>query len=225
MLHCRPFGRRFWQACLRPREKFYFPNRTSAALEERALVPSALLFFASAFLAGFVYSSFFEWVLHRFLMHRPLGFFRYPFRAHALTHHQTFGGKESYHLLDPKNRKVIRMAWWNAPLLLALHAPLALLASQAAGSWWVGAGFLAAFLSYYGLYEYFHWCMHVPQRRWFQSTRLFRWVDGHHRMHHIQPTKNLNVVLPLADVVFRTRLAWSAYRGQSQAKIAPVAKE
>jgi hypothetical protein len=33
------------------------------------------------------------------------------------------------------------------------------------------------------------------------------WIDQHHRLHHLKPMRNLNVVLPLADFVFRTRIA------------------
>jgi hypothetical protein len=68
-------------------------------------------------------------------------------------------------------------------------------------------GFMAAVILYYGLYEYLHWCMHVPRTRRFQSSRLFRWIDRHHRLHHLQPGRNLNVVLPIADFLFRTRLS------------------
>jgi len=157
-----------------------------------------------AFVAGLVYASFFEWTLHRFLMHRPMLFLTYPFKAHAITHHQAFGAGKNYHLLEEKHRNVIRMAWWNAPVLIALNVPVGVLAAWWIGSWWIVPGFLSAFLAYYGLYEYFHWCMHVPRPRWFQETRLFRWINKHHRLHHLQPTRNLNVVLPIADFLFRT---------------------
>jgi len=32
-------------------------------------------------------------------------------------------------------------------------------------------------------------------------------VDQHHRLHHLEPMRNLNVVFPIADFVFRTRLS------------------
>lgn len=161
-----------------------------------------------SFVLGIVYSSFFEWTLHRFLMHRPFVLLKYPFRAHAITHHSTFGAGDDYHLQKPEDRKVVRMAWWNAPALLALNAPVALLAAWAVGSWWVVPGFVAAFAFYYGMYEYLHWCFHVPNpQRWFQETAVYRWIDRHHRLHHLRPHRNLNVVLPIADFCLRTRIA------------------
>lgn len=153
---------------------------------------------------GVVYASFFEWVLHRHVMHRIFLFLRYPFRAHALTHHGIFDGGQDYHLRSDEHAGKVRMAWWNAPVLLLVNAPVAVLVAWAVGSVWAGGGFMAAIAVYYAAYEYLHWCMHVPRPRWFQSTRLFRRLDRHHRMHHLRPDRNLNVVLPLADVVVGT---------------------
>lgn len=160
----------------------------------------------SAFVGGLIYGSFFEWALHRFVLHRPFLFVRHPYLAHAVTHHGRFGSGEDYHLLRESDKHLVRMGWWAAPLLLLVNAPAGILAARAVGSWWVLPGFLAAMASYYAAYEYFHWCMHVPRRRWFQSTRLFRWLDRHHRIHHLAAGRNLNVVFPLADWILGTRL-------------------
>jgi hypothetical protein len=166
-----------------------------------------LLALLLAFLGGLVYGSFFEWTLHRFMMHRPFLFVTYPFKTHAITHHGTFGSGRTYHLRSEEHRHLVTMAWWNAPILFVANAPVGLLAAWLIGSWWIVPGFMAAVFLYYGLYEYLHWCMHVPVPRRIQSTRLFRWIDQHHRLHHLQPMRNLNVVLPIADFVFRTRLS------------------
>lgn len=170
------------------------------------VIPLAVALLLS-FAGGVVYASFFEWTLHRFLMHRPLLFVTYPFQAHAITHHGTFGSGRDYHMLIEDHRDVVTMAWWNAPVLFLINVPASLLAAWLIGSWWGVAGFMAAVMLYYGLYEYLHWCMHVPRARPFQSSRLFRWIDRHHRLHHLDPTRNLNVVLPIADLVLRTRLS------------------
>jgi len=157
-----------------------------------------------AFIALFLYASFFEWLLHRFLMHQP--FWSYPFRAHALIHHGIFRSGPSYFLREEEseeNRKNITFAWWNAPVILGLHAPLV---------FWVQHlleiniffGGMAALGCYYFLYEYLHFCMHVPKARWFEKAAWFAWLDAHHHMHHKQHLRNLNVVLPLADIIFQT---------------------
>ena len=156
---------------------------------------------AAGFIALFFYASFFEWVLHRFLMHQPLWW--YPYHAHALVHHGTFRAGPSYFLSENGSLKKIRFAWWNAPLILGLHAPL-LLGVRYLLQADIFFGGMAALGFYYFLYEYFHFCMHVPKARWFETTALFAWLDAHHHQHHKRHLSNLNVVLPLADLFLGT---------------------
>jgi hypothetical protein len=156
---------------------------------------------AVAFVALFVYASFFEWALHRFLMHHP--WWSYPFKAHALVHHGIFRSGPTYFLSRPENRQKIRFAWWNAPLILCLHAPV-LFWMQLLFDSSIFVGGMAALGWYYFLYEYLHFCMHVPKERWVESTAWFHWLDAHHHMHHKRHLSNLNVVFPLADLLFGT---------------------
>lgn len=161
---------------------------------------------AAVFAAAVVYASFFEWTLHRFLLHRPLGSFDYPFRAHTLTHHHIFNAFDGYHLKEEAHKDKVPFAWWNAPVLIGLHTPALYFLEKAAGFpvLWPA---VAAMAAYYGAYEGFHWVMHVPKGRWIEKTAAFRFLDRHHRLHHLFQYKNFNVVLPLADVILRTRIA------------------
>lgn len=155
----------------------------------------------TAFFCFLVYASFFEWTLHKYLMHTP--FWQYPFRAHALVHHGLFRTGDDYFLPDAKVIRKVRFAWWNAPFIIILHTPVILwLQWMLTTNIFVGA--LSALILYYFLYEYLHYSMHIPKRRWFETTAWFRWLDSHHHMHHKRHFNNLNVVLPLADIVFGT---------------------
>ena len=64
-------------------------------------------------------------------------------------------------------------------------------------------------IAYYALYEYLHYCMHLPKNRRFERTRFFQFVQTHHRLHHLYYMRNLNVVVPIADFVLRTRIPLS----------------
>jgi hypothetical protein len=154
-----------------------------------------------AFLGFTVYASFFEWTLHKYLMHTPV--WQYPFRAHAVVHHGLFRTGDKYFLTDVDILPKVRFAWWNAPFIIGLHLPAIVLLQL-----WIGAlilpGAVAALSLYYALYEYLHYCMHVPLGRALENSRWFRWLDSHHHMHHKRHFNNLNVVLPLADLVFGT---------------------
>src|ERR1044071_1004277 len=94
---------------------------------------------AIGFVAATIYASFFEWILHRYIMHRPLWKFRYPFERHALIHHHVFKADETYHLIDEKDAETIPMAWWNGPVLVLVGSIPFLILSWITGHW----GFLA----------------------------------------------------------------------------------
>lgn len=160
---------------------------------------------AAVFAAAIVYASFFEWTMHRFLMHRPLPFFDYPFRTHTLTHHHIFNAFGGYHLQGEAHKDKVTFSWWNAPVLIGMHLPVLYFLQKAADFpvFWPA---LAALLAYYTAYETLHWLMHVPKERWIERTTGFRFLDRHHRLHHLFQYKNFNVVFPLADVVLRTRI-------------------
>ena len=153
-----------------------------------------------------VADSFFEWLLHRFVMHRPLGSFDYAFRAHALVHHRIFKADGTYHLHDPGDAHTIPMAWWNGPVLIVLMLVPFIGAGWALGSPAVFWGALLAHCTYYSVYETLHWCMHQPQNRRVERTGFFFRLNGHHLLHHRYMRKNFNVVLPLADLCLGTLL-------------------
>ena len=154
-----------------------------------------------------VYASFFEWNLHRFFMHRPVWKFDYAFKAHAVVHHQTFKADHTYHLLDEKDKWTIPMAWWNGPALTAISTAMFLPFIN----WLFDLPFAWVFISmtifgYYLVYEYLHWCMHLPKKRGLERSGLFFRHNGHHLLHQRYRHKDFNVVLPLADFCLGTLL-------------------
>src|SRR5204862_1162048 len=62
----------------------------------------------------------------------------------------------------------------------------------------------ATILVYSGAYEGLHVLMHRPMIGWIERSRPFRFIEHHHRLHHVHMGKNFNVVLPLADLTLGT---------------------
>ncbi len=167
---------------------------------------SFLLWFAIGILSGLIASSFFEWLLHRYIMHRPLGPFRYPFERHALIHHHIFKADHTYHIIRESDKHTVPMAWWNGPALIAVGLIPFLIVSFLLERWGVVCGAATMITIYYGVYEYMHWCMHVPKKRTLERSGIFFRLNGHHLLHHRYMHKNFNVVLPLADLCLGTLL-------------------
>lgn len=168
--------------------------------------------FGVGFGAAVAFASLFEWAFHRFFMHRPVWRFEYSFRAHALVHHQTFKADHTYHLVDERDKETIPMAWWNGPALIAMCTVPMLAVAWSLGQWGLLAGAVPAFIAYYGVYEYMHWCMHLPKSRRLERSWIFRRLNGHHLLHHRYMHKNFNVVFPLADLLLGTLILRSKLR-------------
>jgi hypothetical protein len=173
------------------------------------LITDFLFWAAVGALVAMVFSSFFEWGLHRYVMHRPLRWFRYPFRTHTLVHHRIFRADHTYHLTNEEDKHTIPMAWWNGPVLILLCLIPFGLAAYSLGEWGLLVGSSLTFCAYYAAYEYLHWCMHLPRRRGVERSGLFFRLNGHHVLHHRYMHRNFNVVLPLADLFLGTLMVRS----------------
>ena len=171
-------------------------------IEETSLTPIIFAQEALAFVVFFVYGSYFEWAFHKYLFHSPK-YIRRTFNAHTLVHHQIYKGDDTYSLAEGQEPEHVAMDWWALVAFLGVHLPI-LWAVQKLTHWHCLWGGLAAIAAYYGLYEYLHWCMHVPDQRPFEKWGAYRFIREHHRVHHVHMMKNLNVILPVADLTLGT---------------------
>lgn len=181
------------------------------------------------FLSGVTFASLFEWVLHRYFMHRPTAGFRYPFERHALVHHRIFKADHTYHLIHEHDKETVPMAWWNGPVLVALTLVPFLILALMVQKWGILCGAAVASAGYYAAYEYMHWCMHLPRKRQLERSGIFFRLNGHHLLHHRYMHKNFNVVLPLADLclgtlMLRSKVAFAQAQGPSVPNVQPKAR-
>jgi hypothetical protein len=158
-----------------------------------------------AFIATWFYGSFFEWTLHRNIMHKKT-WISYPFELHAMIHHKLFSYDETFHATSDKAlahvtftpRDYILLLLFNLPVFagleLLLGAPIML-------------GATIAVLGYLCAFDLVHWAFHVPKGRFFENFGPYRWLKQHHLLHHRYQNRNLNVVFPLADFVMGTRVS------------------
>ena len=193
----------------------------------RPMFLSPFLWCLVGFAGTVVFGSFFEWTLHRFVLHRPLRFFRYPFDTHAMVHHKIFRADHTYHVQYKTDQAKIPMAWWNGPVLI-LAGCLPFTAMAALTSWCLLLGAFVAACTYYATYEYLHWCMHKPKHRVVERSGIFFLLNGHHLLHNRYMNKNFNVVLPLADLclgtlIVRSKVCFAQARGEGLPDVQPNA--
>jgi sterol desaturase/sphingolipid hydroxylase (fatty acid hydroxylase superfamily) len=128
-----------------------------------------------------VYSSVFEYVTHRVVLHGTSG---YLHQAHD-RHHETWGKNDEglYVRFGPPLAVV--------GLLLANCIPLFVLDAWGAG---IGAGALIAFVAYYLAYEELHWRIHLGR-----LPRWLGWMRKHHFAHHRGEAGRYGVLVPVWD--------------------------
>ena len=164
----------------------------------------------SAALVTIVQASFFEWAFHRYWLHRPW-LPKHTFTAHTLIHHQLCKHDDTFHVHDDEQEEALHFQWWGGPVLILINMiPWVLIgwALSSAGLvlpyWSMLAASVVTMSLYYAGYEGFHYLMHKPALPFIMRTRWFRFLEHHHRIHHVHMDRNLNVLLPLADLVLGT---------------------
>jgi hypothetical protein len=162
------------------------------------------VFLPAAVAAAIIQTSLFEWVYHRYWLHRP---WLPPqmFTAHTLVHHQLCKHEDTFHVTEHEQEEALTFQWWGGPVLVSINLfPWALVTwwQRDSGLPWVPAlcAMAGIMMLYYFAYEGFHYLMHKPSIGWIERTRMFRFLKQHHQLHHIYMGKNFNVVLPLADL-------------------------
>jgi len=159
-------------------------------------------------MVGVLQASLFEWIYHRYWLHRP---WLPPqmFTAHTLVHHQLCKHEDTFHVTEEEQEEALSFQWWGGPVLTAINAiPWAIAALLTRGTgypgWVVTATVAGTILVYYIVYESLHYQMHKPTVPFIERSRFFQFIKNHHRLHHVYMGKNFNVVLPLADLVLGT---------------------
>ena len=157
-----------------------------------------------------VQSSFFEWAFHRFWLHRPW-LPKDCFTTHTLIHHQLSKFDDTFHVVEKEQEEALHFQWWGGPFLVSLNIVPWVLAAWALSS--LGAelpylvfliGFSVTAFAYYAGYESMHYFMHKPTVAFVERSRWFQFLKRHHQIHHFHMNRNLNVLVPLADLVLGT---------------------
>ena len=191
------------------------------------LSASAWAFFG-AFLAISLVNAFFEYFLHRYVLHRPaiplLGrFYRQHTLHHALTRIARRPSRDGRGLLFVENKFPIEepeqgegsfFPWYTLAVFFAVLLPLFALLNWLAPAvpWFLGG--LAALTFSLILYELLHAINHWPLDRWLPLIEHRRWgwfwrpVYSFHLRHHAVIDCNESISgffgLPVADWLFRT---------------------
>jgi hypothetical protein len=141
-------------------------------------------------------------VVHKYLLHRPIPGLTFAYRIHTLYHHKffthnhvTWQSPRDFHIVFFPPLVVAGFCLLGAPLL---YAGLSLLTEPNTALLGSATGVL-----YFFGYEVIHFCSHLPSHHWLiRRIPYLRLMREHHRHHH-NPKRmhraNFNIVLPIWD--------------------------
>jgi hypothetical protein len=184
------------------------------------LLASVALALAVCLLIG----SIVEWMVHRWLMHRPtrLPGLRLAYDHHHRAHHWINFPPDQYIQAGPVQYVPLwrgrldqvatsRVAWTlTVASHFAFYGVFALLSAVLPAWWWTGNVVFAATVSVTAvvllvLFIRVHDAMHYPGLSpLLERLAFFRWLDHHHYIHHIDTGANTNFLLPLGDLLLGT---------------------
>lgn len=155
--------------------------------------------------AAFLFANFFEWTVHRELMHRPRIIIKPLYGKHALMHHRVYRWGDMA-IRDWRELPFVLLSAVNIFLVVTIMSVLALVPGMLLGPN-VGWLVLITEASYVLSYELLHLSYHLPEGHPVRRIGLIRRLGEHHSRHHeprLMRKWNLNVTIPLADWVLGT---------------------
>jgi len=180
----------------------------------------ALALTLAAVAVAVVVISFLEHTAHWLLLHRSglarrfgrrLPVLNALFREHAVKHHGRWY-RVFDHEPDPVGRWHNIAASWGSTLSgLVLVTPPTLVVIYIVPAFGLplAVSFVAGAIAHNRAWNALHTWMHLPECRpgWLYRRpcwAVFRFMARHHYLHHEQPNRNLNLVVPLADYLLGT---------------------
>ena len=158
------------------------------------------------FIAGALYTHFFEYFYHRFALHKGLPALKFLKKSH--TQHHWFFNDPNFQRRDLEALQNITTKWYVFPLLFIGHYLFAL---KFVSHEYIPTLFLGIII-HFSVFEISHWFTHVKGNLFDKIMlqvpvfgRCRAWQIRHHRIHHDWPLYNFNFTIPaLGDEAFRT---------------------
>lgn len=150
-------------------------------------------------------SNFYEWLVHKRVLHKRLKPFEIIYDKHTPMHHMIYV-EEDMALHDAREFRLILIPAMGVLGIVLAAAPvafgLAYLWSTAAG--WL---FLLTASLFMVSYELLHLSYHAPADSFIGRRKVIGWLRAHHARHHdprLMQRFNFNVTVPLFDWIMGT---------------------
>jgi hypothetical protein len=169
-------------------------TRVALAWTDLLVIPAVILL-----------ANFFEWRVHKVVLHRRWWPFEVIYDRHTPMHHMIYVEED----MAIRNLKEFRLVLIPAMGVLGIVITAAPIAIGLAHVWSGGAGwlFLLTASLFMVSYEVLHLCYHAPADSFIGRRHIIRVLRTHHARHHdprLMQRYNFNVTVPLFDWLMGT---------------------
>jgi hypothetical protein len=150
-------------------------------------------------------ANFFEWRVHKHVLHRRRWPLQYIYDQHTPMHHMIYV-EDDMALRSVAEFRLVLIPAAGVLGIVVAAAPFAL----AVGHFWSAAAgwlFLVTASSYMVAYEVLHLCYHAPHHTLIGRSRIIRFLAKWHSKHHdprFMQRWNFNVIFPFFDFLMGT---------------------
>jgi hypothetical protein len=171
-----------------------FLTRTTIRWTDVLVVPAVVLL-----------ANFFEWRVHKHVLHRRFWPFEVIYDKHTPMHHMIYV-EEDMALRSKQEFRLVLIPAAGVLGIVIAAAPLALALSH---FWSSAAGwlFLLTASLFMVSYEVLHLCYHAPSDSFIGRRKIIQVLRAHHAKHHdprYMQRYNFNVTVPLFDLIMGT---------------------
>lgn len=153
----------------------------------------------------FVFANWFEWRVHKHVLHRRRWPVQIIYDRHTPMHHMVYV-EEDMEVRSWRELRLVLIPAFGVVTVVAVTAPFA---AAVAWLWSANAGwlFLVSASLYMVSYEVFHLAYHLPRTTFIGRMWLVKKLRAHHARHHdprLMQRYNFNVTVPLFDWLLGT---------------------
>ncbi|GEM_PF-704358 len=152
-----------------------------------------------------LFSNYFEWRVHKHVLHRRFWPFEVIYDKHTPMHHMIYV-EEDMALRDVREFRLVLIPAAGVLGIVLAASPVAI---GLAWLWSAAAGwlFLLTASLFMVSYEVLHLCYHAPEDGFIGRRKIIRVLRAHHARHHdprLMQRYNFNVTVPLFDWIMGT---------------------
>ncbi len=155
--------------------------------------------------AVFLFANFFEWRVHKYVLHRRFWPLEYIYQQHTPMHHGIYVTEDMTMRSRREFRLVLIPALGVLSIVVAAAPPAVVLGMLLTPN--TGWLYLVTASTYMVLYELTHLSYHLAEDSFIGRMRIIRFLRHHHALHHdprLMQGWNFNVTVPLFDWILGT---------------------